>query len=59
MLAVAGSSWLKGVFSRPGPQEPNKGLPGQSGENPKRPLVGEKAASPMEMESPEGQVAKL
>ena len=54
MLAVAGNAWLKWVFSRPGPQEPNKGLPGQSGENPKRPLVGEKAASPMEMESPEG-----
>ena len=37
-LEGVGQAWLKGVFSRPGPQEPKKGLPGPAGENPNRPL---------------------
>ena len=37
-LEGVGHTWLKWVFSRPGPQEPKKGLPGPAGENPNRPL---------------------
>ena len=55
MLAVAGNAWLKGVFSRPGPQEPNKGLPGQAGENPKRPLVGERPRARWRWKAPRGK----
>ena len=33
-------AWLKRVFSRPGPQEPEKGLPGLSEENPNGPRKG-------------------
>ena len=50
MLAVAGNAWLKRVFSRPGPQEPKRGLPGQSGENPNLPLEKER---PRAREHPE------
>ena len=35
MIKVVGRSCLKRVFSRPGPQEPEEGLPGLSEENPK------------------------
>ena len=42
VIEVVDGSWLKRVFSRPGPQEPEKGLPGPAEENPKRPLVGER-----------------
>ena len=42
VIEVVVRTWLKWVFSRPGPQEPEKGLPGPSEENPNRPLVGER-----------------
>ena len=34
VIAVISRVWLKRVFSRSDPQEPKKGLPGQTGENP-------------------------
>ena len=34
IIEVVGSKWLKRVFSRPGPQEPEEGLPGLDEENP-------------------------
>ena len=34
VIEVLGGSWLKRVFSRPGPQEPEEGLPGLAEENP-------------------------
>ena len=34
VIEVIGRSLLKRVFSRPGPQEPEEGLPGLAEENP-------------------------
>ena len=41
VIEVVGQSWLKRVFSRPGPQEPENGLPDLNEETPNRPLDGE------------------
>ena len=42
IIEVIGRTWLKRVFSRPGPQEPEKGLPGLAEENPNRSLERER-----------------
>jgi hypothetical protein len=40
VIEVVGQSWLKRVFSRPGPQEPVEGLPDLDEENPIRLSMG-------------------
>ena len=35
VIEVVANAWAERVFSRPGPQEPKKGLPGLAEENPK------------------------
>ncbi len=42
VIEVVNQAWLKRVFSRPGPQEPEKGLPGLAEENPNRSLERER-----------------
>ncbi len=42
VIEVVNQAWLKRVFSRPDPQEPEKGLPGLAEENPNRPLERER-----------------
>ena len=42
IMEIVGKAWLERVFSRPGPQEPEEGLPGLAEENPRRPLVKER-----------------
>jgi hypothetical protein len=41
IIEVIGRSLLKRVFSRPGPQEPEEGLPGLAEENPNGHSMGE------------------
>ena len=53
VIEVVGWSWLKRVFSRPGPQEPEKGLPDLAEENPTSRSMGKICHSMGESRYPE------
>jgi hypothetical protein len=53
VIEVIGRSLLKRVFSRPGPQEPEEGLPGLAEENPNGHSMGKICHSMGESRYPE------